>query len=283
MDANTTDVNTQVADTQQTATTDSSTVENKDTAMTTDFDNLWDKPAAEPKPEPEEEVKIQTDPTDPAETQTTADEKTEEGESGEDIKKSEDNAEGDESPKRDANARIRQLANENRELRKQIEDATAEVYRTDTKEELIEQGMSEAEARVEALEQRLEMEKHVSNVTQLNTALEAESQQVLREFPMFDPQSDQYKPKIAERVQKLYAKAAGLKQDDKTGFYTEANVLPYEFYKEFAETYDISRTDGQVAGQKAAQKNYASADMPSSVPPKPAQKDPIASIWESDD
>lgn len=279
MNPNQDDVNTQVEQPQ--TATETSTVETQDTAMTTDFDSLWDKET--PKPEPEQEVKIQADQKEePAENQAAEDDsKVENGEKGDESKTPEQG--DDQQNKRDANARIRQLANENRDLRQQIEQATAQHYQAQTKDELIEQGLSEADARVEALEQRLEMDKFNAHVTQLNTALEAESQQVLRDFPMFDPQSDQYKPEIAEQVQNLYQKASGLKLDDKTGFYTEANVLPYDFYKTFANSYQISRSDGEVAGQKAAQKNYAAADMPSSTPPKPTAKDPIVSIWESDD
>lgn len=188
----------------------------------------------------------------------------------------------EEPPKRSAEARkqelsqeIRQLASQKRDLAQEVARLNAEVYQPQTVEELVEAGEDPTEARVIALEQRTQMAEYNAFVSDLNSSINAESLQVMADFPVFDSQSESYDPTLAARAAAVWQKAAGMKTDEKTGLVTQANVLPYEIYKAFAETAQSSVKNGQAAGQKAAEKMMAAAETPSLAAPKQAAPDPF--------
>jgi hypothetical protein len=183
----------------------------------------------------------------------------------------------DEKPKakNEANTRIRTLANENRELRQQVEQLNAQVYKPATEQDLVDAGYSETDAKVEALRQDIEVERFNRQVTELNYSLQDEARAALNDFPVFNPKSDQYNETLAKNVAELYQQAAGVKTDPNTGLVINANVMPYNFYKTFADTIQNVALESQVKGQKANEKMLAAVDAPSSAPPKEAKVDPF--------
>jgi hypothetical protein len=185
-----------------------------------------------------------------------------------------------EARKEQLNSEIRELVSRRNDARREIEAVNAQVYQPQTADELIEAGSEPAMARVEALEQRTQMAEYNAQVADLNANLGVESLQVLNDFPVFDPNSPEYDKALATRAAKVYQRAAGLQTDPQTGLFTQANAMPYEIFKAFAETHQTSVQSGQVNGQRAAEKMLASADTPPSAAPKAPKVDPLMELWK---
>lgn len=195
------------------------------------------------------------------------------------AEEAETRAKGAEARKEALQTEIRDLVSKRNEIRKEIADDLAKSYRTETVEELEEQGLSPEEAEKEILRQENEMLKFNAHVADLNNTLNIEALQVMQDFPVFDPDSSSYDKDLATRVRGLYERAAQTQIDEKTGLVISSNLPPYEFYKAFAETHqssgEKSRVQGQIDGQKAADKELAAAEVPSSTAPKTQKQDPF--------
>lgn len=194
--------------------------------------------------------------------------------------------EGDDEgqPKKDATSRkeqlqteIRGLVSKRNELRTEVQGLNSQVYRTETKEELVNQGMDENAAAIEELTQKQQMSEFNARVTDMNANLNIESLQVLADFPVFDPTAPEYDADLATRAKAVYEKAAQIQVDPKTGLVVNLNVLPYDIYKAFAETYSGGVSSGQVKGQKSTEKMMASAEPKSSAAPKQPREDAFRS------
>jgi len=207
----------------------------------------------------------------------TLEDKTESDEAEEPAKEPEAEPDESEKPAKGAEARKEQLSNEIRDLvskraslRDEIAAENAKVYAPQTAEQLVEEGQTPEMARVMALEQRTEMAEYNAKVTDLNANLSQQSLQVMHDFPQFDSSSPQYDESLSKRVATIYQRVAGIQTDPNTGLTIAANVLPYDIYKEFAEVQASGAQNGQVQGQKSAEKMLAAADSPSSAAPKRA-------------
>jgi hypothetical protein len=171
---------------------------------------------------------------------------------------------GLEARKAELNSEIRSLVSRRNELRTEVSAKNAAVYKPATAAELEADGMDPVLARVEASEQRAKMAEYNAYVTDLTANLNTEALQVMVDFPQFDPQSSEYDSVLAKRAQSIYEKVAQIKTDPKTGLTIQANVLPYDIYKAFAETSASGSQRGEVKGQQAAEKMLAHAETPSS-------------------
>jgi hypothetical protein len=261
------DVNTPV-EAQVTTTTESSPAENNAPEVAYSPLDAWDdQPKEEPKQETEDKPKEAEENTE-AEPEKPADE-----------------TEAEEEPrgKKDANTRIRQLVGEKRELEQKIERLNTQVYKPQTPEELVEDGLDETRALVESMRQEREVERFNSQVTELNTTLDHESTKVLDDFPVFDPDSKEYNEAFATRVGALYQRAANMQTDPHTGLIINASLTPYEFYKEFAdsrsEALKTGELNGKIAGQKSTAQMLASAEAPSSAAPRTTNKTELMELW----
>jgi len=184
--------------------------------------------------------------------------------------------------KNKAQNRIRSLANEKRRLEQEVERLNSLVYKPKTVEQLIEEdGMDVPEARVEALEQKLQMQEFNNHVKSLNNDLNVESLQVLNDFPVFDKDSPEYDPEFARKAEELYTRSAQLEMDENTGLVIKANVLPYDFYKTLAEARGVGVKKGAAQGMKSAQRNLAKAEPKASTPPKTVAKDAFEEGFDS--
>lgn len=199
--------------------------------------------------------------------------------------------EAPEEPKKGAEARKEQLQTEIRELvakrnvlRDEVANVNSQVYAPQTAEELVAEGMEPAMARVEALEQKAAMSEFNAHVADLNANLNVEALQVMSDFPVFNPDAPEYDKSLAERARRVYEKAAAIETDDKTGLIVNAQVLPYEIYKEFAEAAQAGKQAGAVKGQIAAEKNLAAVDPISSAAPAQPKEDLfLKGLMASDD
>lgn len=193
-----------------------------------------------------------------------------------------DQPRGDEQPlKPKAENRFQQLANENKDLRAQIEQLHAQVYKPQTVEELMDEGLSQELAEVRSLKQELEVQAYNSKVYETQVQLESDSQRVVQDFPIFDPESSEYIPELAEQARQNLQKA--IVTDQNTGQIIGFNQSPYQIYKPIADAYKMSSIRGKIEGQRATEKMLANVDAPASVTPRETKKDPLLEILSSDD
>jgi signal recognition particle GTPase len=183
------------------------------------------------------------------------------------------------SPK--AENRFQQLANENKALREYIEKINAEVYKPQTTEELIDEGLSPELAEVRSLKQQLEVQEYNNRVVEAQTYLSQDSARVLSDFPIFDPDSPEYQEDIAASAAEALEKSLII--DPNTKQIIGSHLSPYQIYKPIADAYEKSKVAGQIQGQKATEKMLANAEPRPSATPKQSKKDPLLEILSSDD
>lgn len=176
------------------------------------------------------------------------------------------------------NTEIRDLVAQRNSLKSEVEKANAEVYQPASEDDLVEQGLSATDAKVEALRQQVEMRDFNDRVAEAQLTLESESNRVLQDFPIFNKDSEDYDEELATEAAQLLQ--ANLIQDPNTGQIIGSNVSPYKLYKTFARASTISSTRGQLKGQQATETMLANADTPSSAAPPKAKADPLMDLWK---
>lgn len=216
------------------------------------------------------------DPEKTDQSQETEGDKTEESEQeGAEESTEETSEEGESKAKNSAQNRIRSLANENRQLRQQVEALNAQFYEPQTAEQLQEQGLDETQAQIEALRQQQAINQANQHITSLNSDINMESVQVMHDFPIFDPDSKEFNKDFAAMVNQEYMAASGMTTDQNTGLITQARVLPYDFYKSYARTYEMGMKKGSVKGQSDYKKTANAADVTPVASPKEEKEDPL--------
>ena len=179
------------------------------------------------------------------------------------------------------NAEIRDLVAQRNALKTEIEKINGEVYQPATEDELTAQGLSPTDAKLEALSQRLEVQDYNNRVAEAQLVIESESQRVITDFPMFNPQSPDYRKDIAEEAAALMTDS--LEYDQNTGQIVGSKISPYRLYKTLAASHSVSAQAGQLQGQQDTEKMLARADNLGGTAPKVEKKDPIMDIFLSDD
>lgn len=175
------------------------------------------------------------------------------------------------------NTEIRDLVAQRNSLKVEVEKANAEVYQPATENELIDQGLSATDARVEALRQEIEMGKYNERVADAQLTIGHESNRVLQDFPIFNPDSDEYDKELGEEAAALLQ--ANLILDPNTNQVIGSNVSPYQLYKTLARASGISATKGQLKGQQDTEQMLANADVGSSAAPPKQKVDPLEALW----
>lgn len=256
--------------TQDTTVTDSAPVETKAPEVSDSFDEVWDieKPADEPKAEtedqPSEEAPQEEQPSDEPVEETPAEEQPR-GKA--------------EERKQQLNAEIRDLVAQRNALKQEVEKTNAETYAPASVEDLVDQGMSELEAKVEAMRQSQEIDKFNNQVVEAQLTLESESSRVLRDFPMFDPSNeDSYQPEVAQKAAELLQQ--NLITDPNTGQVIGSHISPYKLYETIAAAHQVSSVQGQIKAQKATETMLANADVPGNAAPPKTKADPILELWK---
>lgn len=255
---------------QDTSTTDSAPVEDNSPevadpildVLSSDDDAVADtKPETEDKPQATEEVT----PDEPV-----AETKDEEQSRGEDKPL---------APK--SENRFQKLANENRDLKEYIEKLHNEVYKPQSVEELVDEGLSPELAEVRSLKQSLEISDYNNKVVDAQVQLSNESASILSDYGIFNPDSPDFQPDLAASAAEALEKS--LIVDPNTGQIIGSHISPTQIYKPIADAYQKSIVRGQIQGQKATERMLASVDTPTSLTPKTPKTDPIMDILTSDD
>lgn len=146
----------------------------------------------------------------------------------------------------------------------QINPATGDYYTRAEAENL------RLSQRLDAMEQKQEFDNYVERVTDNLTQLSNEANQVIKDFPLFDPESDQYNAELTEAADKLMQES--LVTDEKTGQVIGARVSPYQLYSTIAKAKVSGEVKGKTSGRKAALDMMNNADVGGSVN-APSSKD----------
>lgn len=261
-------------DSQDTTTTDSAPVENKEPEVADplleSLSNDDDTPAVEePASEETKEEKVAEDEVqdDDTSTDTEAEQEQPRGKA--------------EERKQQLNTEIRTLAAQKNALKAEIEALNSRVYQPQTVEELVEEGYSEAVAEVKALKQELELQQYNQKIVDAQTTLSEDAGKVIKDFSIFNPDSDDYQEDLATSAAEALRQS--LVFDPNTGQIVGSHLTPYQIYKPIADAYEKSRVQGAIAGQKATTKMMASVDAQPSATPKQPKKDPLLEMLKSDD
>jgi hypothetical protein len=175
--------------------------------------------------------------------------------------------------------RFQKLANENRELKEQIDrlktqedqlateqgllnevnPETGEYYTTQEIERIAFQQSRETQAQ-QVAQQRYELE-----VQQNQQTIAQEASQAVKDFPIFDEKSPEYKPELAQLADQRLQKNLIF---DENGVLIGAHDSPYAILQTINDALKAGATSGQAEAQAATQKMLANADTTSDAPSK---------------
>lgn len=239
-----------------------------------------DAPASEDKTEAKDTKVEATDtvapPDVPTKTETESPKKADETETEDKPTKAEDR-------KTQLNSEIRDLVAQRNTLREEVEKANSEVYQPASVDDLKEQGMTDLEAKVEAMRQQGEMDKYNNQVAEAQLTIGHESQRVLQDFPIFNPDDESYDKELAGEAAELLQANLVVDENSKQVIGTNPGFSVYNIYKTLARASGISGVKGQIRGQADSEKQLANVDANSSAAPPKAKVDPLKELWESDD
>lgn len=146
--------------------------------------------------------------------------------------------------------------------RQQVAQQLDQVYGPRSQEDLIQEGYSEADAKIEALRQEMLFRDQRNQIADLNAGLQVDASQVLNDFPVFNPESPDFDPDFAKEVEDLYRQAADL-QADEQGIVLQAKQPLYDFYNRMYAMYSRGNSKGEQNGQKNAVKMLSRTETPS--------------------
>lgn len=178
--------------------------------------------------------------------------------------------------KTELNTEIRDLVAQRNALKTEVAKAN-EAYQPATEQELVDDGMTATDAKVEALRQQIEIRDYNEKVVDAQLTINSEANRVLVDFPMFDPSNDGYNEELAQEAATLLQ--ANLILDPNTNQIIGSNVSPYQLYKTLAKASGISEAKGQIKGQAATEQMLANADAGSSAAPAKKAPDSLAALW----
>lgn len=277
-------VNTEVVE-QETTVTESAPVETKTPEVA---DDLMDVLSSDDDTPVIEKVETETEPVEDSEKESEDTDESKETDT-------EEQPLGEEKPlSPKAENRFQKLANENRALKEQIERLNTEVYAPQTTEELMDEGLTPELAEVRALKQQLELQDHNNRVYEAQLSLSNEAEQVLNDFPLFNPTSEEFDQDIATSAAQALENALirdpnvpeidpNTGQPTGKGIVIGSHLTPYQIYKPIADAYAKSQLKGQIKGQKATEQMLSAVDATPSATPKQPKKDPLLEILSSDD
>ena len=244
----------------------------EDDGFALDVNDFKESPEVETQEETTPEESSTTEKKETVEVEDTLEtEEPDTEESGDTTEESSDETKEEDKPKaknsaenrkQQLNQEIRDLVATRSQLQREVEQANQQYYKPQSVDELVESGMDNVDARFQALEQERAIEKYNAQVSETTNAVNTESLQVFSDFPEFDSESPEYNESLAKRAAAAYTRVAGLVTDKNTGLIVSANVTPYNFYKDFAETYRDAMTRGETSARKNVERQFATAENP---------------------
>ena len=253
MDEESTAVNE--AEVTDTSTTDSAPVEtteqSESTAESTETIDTGEYSSDDmPKDDTEEETEESTDSEETDDDQTEAEE--------------EPQSKG-EQRKDQLNTEIRDLVAQRNQLRQQVEQLNQQAYQVPSEQDLQDQINPDTgeyytalEAKLTRMEQQQQLRDYSEQVAESQLTISSEAQRALKDFPMFDEQSPEYDPEVAQQVDRILQQ--NLVVDQNTGQIIGSRISPYELYKSYDVATKASQRKAQIQGQKSVEKMMSAAD-----------------------
>ena len=129
--------------------------------------------------------------------------------------------------------------------------------------------------RLDAMEKQKEFDGYVERVTDNRIQLSNEANQVVKDFPIFDPESKEYDAELTQMADELMK--AQLIIDKKTGQVIGSRVSPYQLYSVIAKAKTSGEASGKTSGRKSALDMMNNADVASSAkaPSSDEENDPF--------
>ena len=124
--------------------------------------------------------------------------------------------------------------------------------------------------RIDALEKQREFEKYVEQAADSRIQLSTEANQVVKDYPIFDPESDQYNAELTAAADKIMQGV--LIKDENTGQVIGTRVSLYDVYSTIAQAKASGDVAGKTSGRKAALDMMNNADVSTSAK-APASKE----------
>lgn len=124
--------------------------------------------------------------------------------------------------------------------------------------------------RIDALERQKAFEDYVERVADSRIQLSTEANQVIKDFPIFDPASDQYNAELTAAADEIMQ--GSLITDENTGQVIGSRLSPYQVYSAIARAKASGDVSGKTSGRKAALDMMNNADVSSSAK-APSSKD----------
>lgn len=155
----------------------------------------------------------------------------------------------------EARQREGQIATE-QELLNQVNPETGDYYSVQDAERI---------ARAQALEQAQSaaaQERQALEIRQSQVYLDSQASKALTDFPMFNPDSPDYKAEVAVRAAQVLDKSL---IRDNQGEIIGSYLDPYEYLSTVDAAYKASSVEGQIKGQKATEQMLANADITTSA------------------
>lgn len=117
--------------------------------------------------------------------------------------------------------------------------------------------------RLDAFEKQQEFNAYVERVADSRMQLSQEANKVVKDFPIFDPESDQYNAELTAAADELMQNS--LIKDEKTGQVIGARISPYQLYSTIANAKASGEAGGKTSGRKAALDMLNNADVTTSA------------------
>lgn len=117
--------------------------------------------------------------------------------------------------------------------------------------------------RLDAMEEQRAFNDYVERVVDSRIQLSNEANKVVKDFPIFDPESDQYNAELTAAADEIMQ--GSLITDEKTGQVIGSRVSPYQLYSTIAKAKASGEVGGKTSGRKAALDMMNNADVGSSV------------------
>lgn len=195
--------------------------------------------------------------------QTTEEDKTiPEGEQTPESQKTEAPATDDEAARKAQNEYYaRQRILERQRVKETVQEQIDQNYGPKTAEELADEGLSDSDAKYEALRQEIAYKEERTRIAELNAGMQAEAVNIKADFPVFNPDSPDYDPEFERMVADRYQRDARL-QLDENGIVINAEARLYDYYQEMVDIYGRGASKGQTQAQADAQAMMARTENP---------------------
>lgn len=112
--------------------------------------------------------------------------------------------------------------------------------------------------RLDQLEQERQREAVANQIAESRLEMSQEVDNVIRDFPMFDPKSEKYNGDVADGAFEILSEA--IETDPQTGMQIGCKIPIYKFYSLLAKATESAKKQGEIAGREAAQKMMGTVD-----------------------